>query len=420
MTSVINMMTADSLASCWSSGYVDRLFWQHSESIEAWFDMAWQEVKPVFHSSIDLRYAAFKIAPIDTNIFPADFHHLSETSKERARNSIKLILAANGLITGNALFIIANEIVHDDYFINVQALVSLFTSIGYQVRLGKLDQEFVAPATIKLPSGEELTIHPIAHQNNQVYVTDFVPDVILLNNDFAAGFPEVFKDTKQLILPTPMLGWFARRQSRHFKYYEKLATRLAVTIDIDPWHMLPITSDVMQINLNHGTVPEKIIDIADEMLMEIKQKYLEYEIMSEPYLVLKSDHCAHTGGIIKINSTQQLRALRPSDLQQRLHGLKNATVAEVILQEGVPMVGALGAGKQAVEPVMYAFGANVIGGFFRLFSNFVSQGETSTPTVAYAPIIESAMTSSQYYMFSVISRLAVLAASYERIYGTAC
>jgi glutamate--cysteine ligase len=419
MTSIINMMTADSLANCWSSGYVDRLFLQHSESIEAWFDLAWQEVRPVFYSSIDLRYAAFKIAPIDTNIFPADFHHLSEKSKEHARNSIKLMLAADGFATGNVLFIIANEDYSKDYFINVQALVSLFVSIGYQVRLGKLDREFVAPERIKIPSGEELTIYPIEHKNNKIFVADFMPDVVLLNNDFAAGFPEVFNDIKQLILPTPMLGWFARRQSRHFKYYEKLATRLAMTIDIDPWHMLPITSDKMQINLHDAAIPERLLDVAEEMLMEINQKYLEYEVIHEPYLVLKSDHCAYTNGVIKINSVQQLKELCVADLQHRLHGLENAAVAEVILQEGVPMVGALGAGKQVVEPVMYACGSNVVGGFFRLVSDFSSKNKALMPTVVYTPIIESEMSGSQYYMFSVISRLAVLAASYERIYGTA-
>src|ERR671925_1341426 len=45
--------------------------------IEDWFQTRWQETPPPFYASVDLRNAGFKIAPVDTNLFPAGFNNLN-------------------------------------------------------------------------------------------------------------------------------------------------------------------------------------------------------------------------------------------------------------------------------------------------------------------------------------------------------
>ena len=39
-------------------------------AIERWFRLEWMEHTPPFYSSVDLRNAGFKLAPVDTNLFP--------------------------------------------------------------------------------------------------------------------------------------------------------------------------------------------------------------------------------------------------------------------------------------------------------------------------------------------------------------
>ena len=46
--------------------------------IERWFRMEWQEHTPPFYSSVDVRNAGFKLAPVDTNLFPGGFNNLAE------------------------------------------------------------------------------------------------------------------------------------------------------------------------------------------------------------------------------------------------------------------------------------------------------------------------------------------------------
>ena len=46
-------------------------------AIERWFRLEWMEHTPPFYSSVDLRNAGFKLAPVDTNLFPGGFNNLT-------------------------------------------------------------------------------------------------------------------------------------------------------------------------------------------------------------------------------------------------------------------------------------------------------------------------------------------------------
>ena len=45
--------------------------------IERWFRLEWMEHTPPFYSSVDVRNAGFKLAPVDTNLFPGGWNHLT-------------------------------------------------------------------------------------------------------------------------------------------------------------------------------------------------------------------------------------------------------------------------------------------------------------------------------------------------------
>jgi glutamate--cysteine ligase len=45
--------------------------------IERWFRLEWMEHTPPFYTSVDLRNAGFKLAPVDTNLFPGGFNNLT-------------------------------------------------------------------------------------------------------------------------------------------------------------------------------------------------------------------------------------------------------------------------------------------------------------------------------------------------------
>src|SRR3989338_7482357 len=47
-------------------------------AIERWFRLEWMEHTPPFYTSVDLRNAGFKLAPVDTNLFPGGFNNLTQ------------------------------------------------------------------------------------------------------------------------------------------------------------------------------------------------------------------------------------------------------------------------------------------------------------------------------------------------------
>ena len=57
--------------------HVEKIILNQVAAIEAWFRQKWKETPPPLTSSVDLRHAGFKFAPVDTNLFPAGFNNLN-------------------------------------------------------------------------------------------------------------------------------------------------------------------------------------------------------------------------------------------------------------------------------------------------------------------------------------------------------
>src|SRR5215216_5356050 len=56
---------------------LDRRIVDAMPSIEHWLRNQWQKHAVPFYCSVDLRNSGFKLAPVDTNLFPGGFNNLS-------------------------------------------------------------------------------------------------------------------------------------------------------------------------------------------------------------------------------------------------------------------------------------------------------------------------------------------------------
>ena len=56
---------------------LERKFLDSRTAIEQWFRAQWLDHTPPFYSSVDLRNSGFKLAPVDTNLFPGGFNNLN-------------------------------------------------------------------------------------------------------------------------------------------------------------------------------------------------------------------------------------------------------------------------------------------------------------------------------------------------------
>ena len=75
------------------------ILWQKisakQDLVESFFHNYFKTHKAVLHNSVDLRNSGFKIAPVDTNCFPAGFNNLSNSSQILAKARVEDFLANN-------------------------------------------------------------------------------------------------------------------------------------------------------------------------------------------------------------------------------------------------------------------------------------------------------------------------------------
>ena len=169
---------------------------------------------------MDVRNAGFKLAPVDTNLFPGGFNNLTP---EMLPLAVQAAMAAIEKIcpeAKNLLLIPENHTRNTFYLANVQRLVQIFHQAGLNVRLGTLDETITKPTEIALADGTALTVEPLVRTRGRLGLKDFDPCTILLNNDLSAGLPKVLDNLhEQYLLPPLHAGWAVRRKTNHFHAY---------------------------------------------------------------------------------------------------------------------------------------------------------------------------------------------------------
>ncbi len=394
-------------------------------AIERWFRMEWLEHTPPFYTSVDLRNSGFKLAPVDTNLYPGGWNNLTPEmlplAVQAAMSAIEKICPE----AKNLLLIPENHTRNTFYLTNVARLKKIFQQAGLNVRLGTINPEITEPTTFDLPTGESVTLEPIVRTKHRLGLKDFDPCTILLNNDLSAGTPEVFQNlNEQHLLPQLHAGWSVRRKSTHFAAYDKVATSFASLIGIDPWLINPYFSRCGSVNFAEGTGMDCLTREVDTLLKKIQAKYDEYGIKDKPFVIVKADNGTYGMGIMTVRSVKDLEVINRKTKNKMSVVKDGQTVSEVIIQEGVQTMERVN--EAMAEPVVYMLDRYVVGGFYRVHAERGIDENLNAPGASFVPLAFANATNTpelgekvgcsapnRFYMYGVIARLAMLAASYE-------
>ena len=334
-------------------------------AIERWFRLEWMEHTPPFYTSVDVRNAGFKLAPVDTNLFPGGWNNLTE---EMLPLAVQAAMAAIEKIcpeAKNLLLIPERHTRNTFYLTNVQRLIQIFTQAGLNVRLGTLDEAIKEPTRLELPDGSTLTLEPLIRTRHRLGLKDFDPCTILLNNDLSGGIPAVLENLhEQYLLPPLHAGWAVRR------------------------------------------------------------KYKEYGIQEKPFVVVKADAGTYGMGIMTVRDAAELNEIGRRTKNKMSVIKEGQPVSEVIIQEGVLTNERVN--DAVAEPVVYMLDRYVVGGFYRVHAERGVDENLNAPGAAFVPLAfaepnhlprpgtkPGVSAPNRFYMYGVIARLAMLAASYE-------
>ncbi len=387
-------------------------------AIERWFRLEWMEHTPPFYTSVDVRNSGFKLAPVDTNLFPSGWNNLTP---EMLPLAVQAAMAAIEKICPEArnLLVVPENHTHNTFYLsNLLQLKRIFHQAGLNVRFGSLNPEIKEPTAFDVPNGEAITIEPLIRSDKRLGLKDFDPCTILLNNDLSAGIPGMLEDLhEQFLLPPLHAGWSVRRKSRHFQAYEEVAKRFGKLLGMDPWLINPMYAKCGEVDFAAGVGMDSLSSNVDALLTKIRRKYKEYGINDKPFVIVKADNGNCGMGIKTVRDVKDL------DLQN-IKAQEGLTLTEVIIQEGVLTNERVN--DAVAEPVVYMMDRFVVGGFYRVHAERAVDESLNAPGASFVPLAfadssrlpqpgrkPGSSSPNRFYMYGVIARLAMLAASYE-------
>ena len=392
---------------------------------ERWFRLGWVVHTPPFYSSVDIRTAGFRLAPVDTNLFPGGWNNLTP---EMLPLAVQAAMAAIEKIcpeARNLLIIPENHTPNSFYLSNVVQLQRTFNMAGLNVRVGSISPEVKKTTVVELANGDTVTLEPVVRTRGRLGLKNFDPCTILLNNDLSAGAPGILEDIhEQYLLPPLHAGWSVRRKSNHFRSYEEVAKRFGKVLGIDPWLINPMFGKCADVDFAADASLDSLQTQVDALLGKIRRKYKEYGINEKPFVVVKADNGTYGMGIMTVRDAKDLQALNRKTKNKMAVIKDGQTVRDVIIQEGVLTQERVH--EAVAEPVVYMMDRYVVGGFYRIHADRGVDENLNAPGAGFVPLAfdhstqlpqpgarPGASAPNRFYMYGVVARLAMLAASYE-------
>lgn len=382
------------------------------KEIDLWIESHRAKIVVPLYSSVDLRFSEHKIAPIDTNVFPAGFNNLSAGFRKRAGELFRKSLSSKYPSAEKILLVPELNTKNAYYWENVSVIKSVLKDVGYEVRVGIADEEFRKPrVSFSSACGEEIDAYKVSRSNGLARIDEFTPDLVMINNDFSEKCPKTLSDLRQPVLPPVEIGWHARRKNVHFEFYNALCGELAGILDMDPWTISVETVLETGVDFDSPADRQRVGTRTEEVLSSIRTEYSKRNIDTEPSLFVKSNSGTYGMAVASVSEPLDIVNMNSRDRKKMRVSKGGVPVRDVVIQEGVPTSLRVGEGMVA-EPVVYLVEAEVAGMFYRANPTRGELENLNSRGMKFVPC-EPSSTSGIPPAFDLVSRVATIAAGYE-------
>lgn len=389
--------------------YLDKLIFENHDEIYQWIERKYNST-PAFYSSVDIRYSGSKIAPVDTNLFPAGFNNLSFEAIKQAS-----ILASNYLTQLNhdyqkILIIPESHTRNNGYLENVKTIYRILSEAGYEVAIGTLDPEL---DNFCLDEHQNIFYKLITKDANFIKIDNFIPDCIIINNDMTAGRPDELLGINQIILPALGMGWYRREKITNLRAYDDIINEFANEFKIPKALISTEFGFCKNINFKEKKGLDCVANEVEKVLYKIRNNYQKLDIKDKPYVFIKANRGTYGMGIMMVESGDEIYDINKKE-RNKMSIIKNNTQnAEIIVQEGVKTV--IQFDNKPAEAFTYQIGGKTAGTIYRMnqdrneFSNLNSKG------VEFKPMTKTSLGKFDSY-YNLIASLSTLAATNEHDY----
>lgn len=406
-------------------GELEQRILEAAPAIERWFRLEWMEHAPLFYSAVDMRNSGFKIAAIDTDLFPQCWQYLPEQMLPLAVQAIHSVIEKTCPQARNLLIVPEHHRCGDaGYVRSLARLREILVLAGLDVRFGSIEAAHTSTQQLEMGGGQRLEVEPVQWSRSRLGLPGFDPCMIVLNNDLHEGIPGILEELPaQFLLPPVQSSWAVRRRWRHFELYEDLAKRLARMVGIDPWLIAPLFAAAPAHDVRDAASLAQLGERVEAVLQRVRRKYREYGITQAPFVTIWPEGARSEGEAVSVSGAADLCGER---LAQLAGGSldKVLSAKDFFIQEGLSTCEQLH--DKSVQPRVCMIDRHVVGGFYRAIerdgvrdggmseAQILAASEASFEALAFAPTVRNAAAApNRFYIYGVLARLSMLAASYE-------
>jgi len=396
------------------------------EEIIHWLN-SWENTNELpIYSSVDIRNSGFKMAVVDTNIFPAGFNNLCEHGLNDSVSSFREAVFKRSP-SCREILIVAEEHTRNTWYLeNVRILKWIIEQAGFTVKIAtflSIQPSFCENADfIQLSTA---TGHPVNIYCFKKILSDYSRgklnfDLIIMNNDLTSGIPDTLKESKIPIYPSIQAGWHSRLKSYHFNFTNILVKEFSNILGVDPWTFSCIFSVVDKIDINKEEDRRRLRDEAQIVFSKIRQKYQEHNIDEQPYVLIKSDSGTYGMGVMPIEDPDEIIHLNRKNRNKLYKGKSAKVIDRYLIQEGVPTIYNLN--NEVSEACIYQIENNLVGGFYRSHSSKGYKDNLNSKGMAFKKMCPHSSAYGDcgvhhdvniFDIYRILARIAAIAASRE-------
>lgn len=350
-----------------------------------WFQSKSKNAFIPIYSSYDVRDAGYKVANVDANIYPAGFNNICPTDKETSIDLMRNYLDTKYSKDLQRILLVTEEHTQNPYYWdNVATIRDLMESAGKKVRVG-FGTKLEAPIEVKSANGHTVKVES-AWGDSTLY-TEFNPQLIVSNNDFSEAHADWAKTVTLPINPPRELGWYQRKKSDYFKYYNQLVSEFASAADIDPFVFQVKTEYFPHFDINSEDSRKELAKVVDQFIKDLEVDYKKRGIDQKPFVFVKNNAGTYGLAVIRVQSANEILEWTYKSRKKMKAAKGGRDVEEVIIQEGIPSI----VEKDGVvaEPVIYMIGGELAGGFLRTHSEKDSTESLNSPGAIYKKLCVS-------------------------------
>lgn len=349
-----------------------------SQKLKEWYAKTTKDLSVPIYSSYDIRDSGYKVSNVDANIFPAGFNNICHQDMDAAVEIMQEYLDAHyGPATKKILLITEEHTQNPYYWDNVAAIDGLIKGGGREVLIAMPKR--MEAMTLKSASGKEVRV--VSGFEDSAEVKAFRPDLIVSNNDFSQDHAEWSEKIVTPMNPPRELGWYQRKKSNYFRFYNQLVKEFADIVEMDPFHLNVATELFPAFDPDDKAALDKLGSAVDRMVANLKTEYSKRGIDAPPVVFVKDNAGTYGMGVTRVESGADIVAWNAKSRKKMRAAKGGREVSEVIVQEGIPSrVQSDGA---TAEPCIYMIGCELAGGFLRTHSEKSATESLNSPGAVY-------------------------------------